>query len=151
MGIKDRLPEIEEWYREGALDIDVCKRLGINSRTLYRWKNRYPEFVKTVTAGKSPANIEVINAVYRNCVGYEYVELKKEQVIGLDGKLIGHKETQTKKFFPGTPGDRKMWVINRCGWSYKAEISIEENPLDDVENWSPERKQKFIDSGGQKS
>lgn len=149
LGINEKLPQIEDWYKQGALDQDVARSLGVSLRTLMRWKHRFPQFTETVVTGKSPADQGVINATYRNCVGYEYFEEKFEDVFNKDGKYLCKKKTVTRKFFPGTPADRRMWLVNRCDWRFKADIEIIENPLDDVENWTPERKQRFIESGGQ--
>lgn len=45
--------QIQEWYAEGQSDAEVAVRLGICTRTLYRWEDSHPDFGEAMAIGKT--------------------------------------------------------------------------------------------------
>lgn len=72
----DGLLQIEGWAREGLIDKQIAKNIGIAERTLMDWKIRYPAITSALKKGKAPVDIEVENALLKSALGYS-VKVKK--------------------------------------------------------------------------
>jgi phage terminase len=125
--VKPRLIEIEAWKRDGLIDEQICKNLGISVDTFYRYKAKYSEFSEAIKKGKEVADIEVENALFKRAIGYRYKEKIKE-VKEIDGKkTVFIKEVE--KEMPGDVGAQIFWLKNRKSskWKDKQDIDIEDN------------------------
>jgi len=113
--VKPRLSEIGQWYREGAIDEDVAKKLGIAKVTLWRYISIHEELAKVVNRGKDIADAEVEAALYRRAVGFEYVEetVKTRPAPGENGaEIVVERKTTTKTVLPDTTAGI-FWLKNR--------------------------------------
>lgn len=45
--------QIQDWYKDGLSDAEICVRLDISRKTLYSWENDRPEFAKALEQGRS--------------------------------------------------------------------------------------------------
>lgn len=70
-----RLYEISEWARDGCIDDEIAKRLGVALSTFYVYKKRYSEFSESLKKGKEIADYEVEDALFKRASGYEYEEV----------------------------------------------------------------------------
>lgn len=77
--VKDKLILVEGWARDGLTDEQIAKNLGIGIRTLYEYKEKYPQFSQSLKKGKEVIDIEVENALLRRALGYRYTETAKEK------------------------------------------------------------------------
>ena len=41
--VQPRLQEIEEWCREGLIEAEICKRLGVSIRQFQEYKKKFPQ------------------------------------------------------------------------------------------------------------
>ena len=73
--VKDKLLLVEAWARDGLIDEQIAKNLGIGWTTLKEYKNKYPSFLSALKDGKKVVDIEVENALYKRALGYSYVEV----------------------------------------------------------------------------
>ena len=78
LDIENRLPEIEGMARDGYLDKDIAKALGISVQTLYIWKNKYPDFAEALKLGKEVIDAEVENKLLDNARGHVFWEETQE-------------------------------------------------------------------------
>ena len=109
----DALPEIAEGYaRRGLSDVDIAKNLGISLDAYYRYQKQFPEFYEAIRRGKRPANIIVENALFKRCIGFEFVEPSTETYVDDKGKKHVKKKTTTKYIMPDINAIR-FWLINR--------------------------------------
>lgn len=102
-----RLIEIEGWARDGLNDEQIAKNIGISTTTLYDWKNKYPEFAKAIKKGKTVADREVENALFRRAIGYEYEEVTE---------ITGDKGSEVRRAIKRMPPDvtaQIFWLKNR--------------------------------------
>jgi hypothetical protein len=85
--IKPRLFEIECWARDGLLEVEICKRLGVGLSTFAVYKNNNQELQETLKTGKEIADYRVEESLYKRALGYKFDEVTKEPVIqkGTDG------------------------------------------------------------------
>jgi hypothetical protein len=71
---KDFPIRAEGLARQGMIDKQIYKALGISHETFYRYLKIYPEFSEALKKGKSPVDTEVENALLKRALGYEYEE-----------------------------------------------------------------------------
>lgn len=62
------LPNIAELAIAGATDVQLAETIGIDISTLYRWKNRYPEFREALKENKEVADARVEQTLYRKAL-----------------------------------------------------------------------------------
>jgi hypothetical protein len=124
------IPKVEEWAKEGLIDYEISKRLGIDTSTLYDWKNKFPEFSKALKKNKSQADFRVENSLFKRANGYRYDEVTKELVKNpRTGELeLVPTKVVTKEVKPN-PTSIIFWLKNRQSdkWSDKKEIDLEGN------------------------
>jgi transposase-like protein len=66
----DGLLLIEGWARDGLTDEQIAHNMGINTRTLYKWKEEYRQIGQALKKTKEVVDREVENALYRKaCEG----------------------------------------------------------------------------------
>lgn len=116
--VKDKLFLIECWARDGYTNEDIAGKLGISTKTLYEWQNKYSEFGDALKRGKEVVDFEVENALLKRAFGYEYDEVTYEN--GEEVKRV------TKQVAPDTTA-QIFWLKNRKPkeWRDKREYNIE--------------------------
>ena len=106
--VEPRLEEIECWCREGLIDVEICKRLGITRSCFYEYRKKYPEFSDFIKKGKEIADYKVENSLFKRATGYEYKEVTQTC---REGVLVGTKEIT--KQVPPDPTSCIFWLKNR--------------------------------------
>lgn len=71
---------IEGWARDGLIDEQIAKNIGISRSTLSVWKTKYPDISDALKKGKEVVDREVENALLKRALGYRYTETTKEAV-----------------------------------------------------------------------
>lgn len=124
---KDKLAVIEGWARDGLIDEQIAKNMGIHPSTLYEWKKRYPEFADALKKGKEIVDREVENALLKRALGYKCKETTKEL---MKNPITGKTELQiTKEVIKEVAPDvtaQIFWLKNRKPdkWRDKRDIGI---------------------------
>lgn len=72
--VKDKLPLIECWARDGLIDKQIANNLNISEDTFYTYKKNHPEFSEALKKGKEVVDYEVENALLKRALGYDYEE-----------------------------------------------------------------------------
>ena len=121
--IKDKLEQVGAWAAAGLIDKQIAANMGIAVSTLCEWKNKYPEFLEALKAGKDVADKEVENALYKRAKGYRYKEITRR----LDkdtGQMVVVQEVE-KEALPDTTA-QIYWLKNRQPdlWRDKRETAI---------------------------
>ena len=65
---KDKLILLEGWAREGLTDEQIAKNVGIDRRTLYRWKEKESRICHSLKKGKDVVDFEVENALLKSAL-----------------------------------------------------------------------------------
>lgn len=119
--VKPKLDLIAQWARDGAIERDIAKKLGVSESTFSGYKKEHPELMETLTVNKEVADARVESALYKRAIGYEYTEIIKED--GPDGVKI---KTTVKQVAPDVTA-QIYWLNNRRPdrWRNKQDISIE--------------------------
>ena len=89
----DEFPALAEMHaREGMIESDIAKKLGVSITTFEQYKKQYPEFLAALKRGKAPIDFEVESALLKRALGYTYTETKRE-IENLDNGVVLVKST----------------------------------------------------------
>lgn len=78
--IEKNLFLIEMWCKEGMLEKDIAKQLGVSVSTFEEHKKKHPELREALKKGKEIVDYEVENSLYKKCVGHYVKEGKAFKV-----------------------------------------------------------------------
>lgn len=113
-------PLLAEGYaRDGLIDAEIAKKLGIVRSTFYEYMKKFSDFSDAVARGKVPVDFEAESLLLKRCRGFEYVETTIEFLpspITKDGKLKEEKVAKVKKVTKTVIPDTRaleVWVQNR--------------------------------------
>lgn len=124
--VEPRMIEIKGWIRNGMIDKDVSKKLGVSYSTFRDYMKVHPELATSVYESKEVADFKVEDSLYKAAIGYEYEEVKmlKELKLGADGKeeFRTVEITTTKKTVQGSVSAQQFWLKNRVPEKYKDRI-----------------------------
>ena len=111
---EDGLIKIKGWARDGLIDEQIAHNMGITTKTLYEWKNKYGEISEALKKGKEVIDRQVENALLKRALGYAYDETTYED--GVETKRV------TKEVAPDTTA-QIFWLKNRkpAEWRDKIE------------------------------
>jgi len=107
--VKPKLTLIEGWARDGLINEQIAKNLGISKVTLYKYMDEHIELSECLKKGKEVVDIEVENALLKRALGYRYIERTKEP--NEVGDLVVTKEV-TKEMAADTTA-QIFWLKNR--------------------------------------
>ncbi len=91
----------------GATDFELADFFGVDTRTIYRWKNTYDEFCQAVICGKEKADERVERAFFNRAVGYSF---ESEKVFMHQGAIV---RADTVEHVPPDPSAAMNWLKNR--------------------------------------
>jgi hypothetical protein len=110
---------VEGYAREGMIEAEIAKKIGVSVKTFEVYKNRYSEFLQALKRGKAPVDVEVEKALLQRALGYSYTETKE-----IDSEKDGRRtETKIVHVAPDTTA-QIFWLKNRKPkeWRDKQEI-----------------------------
>jgi hypothetical protein len=108
----DMLPFVAQWAREGAIDREIAKNLGISEATLNAWKHKFPEFLESLKQNKNYADAKVEAALFKRAIGYE-IEVVTQEVGESFKQGSFKKATKTTKHFAPDVTAQIFWLKNR--------------------------------------
>ena len=91
----------------GFTDKQLAAFFGVNESTINRWKDKYPEFCKSIKSGKVVADAQVAESLFKRATGIEVTEVEVRD----DGKK--KVKRVTKKHIPPDPTAQIFWLKNR--------------------------------------
>lgn len=72
-------------YNQEATLKDLADFLGCGDRSIYVWKNQYPQFADAIWRGQKLAKVNVANAMYQRAMGAKTKEQKAVTLRNADG------------------------------------------------------------------
>ncbi len=95
-------PKVAEYLCEhqGFRDKDLAEAFDISARQLYVWKWKYPEFAQALEAGKAACDMEIMESVKDEIMGYY-----REETVFVEGKPV-----KTQKWFRGNAAAGIQWL-----------------------------------------
>jgi transposase-like protein len=134
------LTKVTAWTRDGLINEQIAKNIGITLSTLYEWKKKYKEFSDALKKGKEVIDIEVENALYKKALGYNAVVKKTFKLrhveYGKNGNRIREYETleqaNDEVHVPADTTAQIFWLKNRkpADWRDKQENIISSDNLE---------------------
>lgn len=96
--VEPRLIEIEGWARDGVIDEEIAKKLGVAVSTFHNYKKQFPELMESLKRGKEIVDREVENALLKRALGYEYIEKKYETVPMSEEEYYAKQQAEVHHF-----------------------------------------------------
>ena len=137
--IKPFLEIIAADARRGLSKEEIAKNLGMTRKTLYLYEKDFEELREALKNGREEASKVVENELFKNAVGFEYIDKivtnKKEVQYDENGKKISEKVEpvvlEVKKRKPGELGAQIFWLTNKLPehWKNTQNIKHEGNLL----------------------
>lgn len=105
-------PDMCEHVRKLALlgltDAEMSEYFGVTQQTFDNWKKKYPAFFGSLMEGKTIADANVAESLYKRATG-EHIEVERA-FKDKEGKI---EIVKLKTWNPGDPGAAKLWLTNR--------------------------------------
>lgn len=102
--------------RDGYIDIEIAKLIGISRKVFYEWCKRYPKFRDALKKGKLEIDLEVEDSLLKRALGFQYEETEiinhKTMVDGQEITVPGRIK-KTKKLIPPDVTACIFWLKNR--------------------------------------
>lgn len=98
---------IKRLYALGVTDEQAAKVLGVQTSTIYNWRNKYPEFLEVLKKGKEQADLMVEASLFQRAVGYNNPE---EHISIAFGQVT---KATVLKHYPPDPISCIFWLKNR--------------------------------------
>ena len=123
----------------GFTNEEIAISLGISSRSLYHYRDQYPEFGKAIAHGRECAVGTVVMSLFKRANGYQYVKTKTKEALDRDGKIVKLTETAVVDVAPDSNScifflvnrDRKNWRRHPDELSPDAAKQLARTVLDD--------------------
>ena len=106
--VEPKLILVEGWARDGLIDEQIAKNLGVAYSTFKVYKNKHLALSTALKRGKEVADYEVENALFKRAMGYDIEEITKELI----GDELMETKVVTKHIAPDTTA-QIFWLKNR--------------------------------------
>ena len=132
----DGLLRLEGYARDGLTDEQIAKNMGIVTKTLYEWKNKYSAISEALKRGKEVIDIEVENALLNKALGFKVTVKKSYKVKDVEydnGRKVRETErieiVDEEQYIPPDTTAQIFWLKNRkpAEWRDKQNVEIEQN------------------------
>lgn len=110
----------------GFTDKQLAVFFGVNESTINRWKDKYPEFCKSIKSGKVVADAQVAESLFKRATGIEVTEVEVRD----DGKK--KVKRVTKKHIPPDPTAQIFWLKNRQPELWRDKPTVENSAQEAV-------------------
>lgn len=106
---------IQGWARDGLIDEQIAKNMGVAYSTFKEWKKKYSDFSAALKQGKEVVDRQVENALFNNAVGFMY----EEETVTNAGEVV-----TVKKYSKPNITAQIFWLKNRKmkEWRDKQEV-----------------------------
>jgi len=132
---EDGLLKIQGWARDGLIDKQVAKNMGVADSTLRGWKRRFPEIAEALRKGKEVVDREVENALYKSALGFmqkvkKPVRIKEVEYDPKNGRKIRESEkwvqVEEEVYIPPQVTAQIFWLKNRKPdqWREKNDLTL---------------------------
>ena len=110
--VEPKLFLAECWARDGVIDKDIARKLGVSYASLRNYKKQHLALLAALKKGKEVIDYEVENALLKRAKGYEYEEIKTSIEKGINNKENKKIEKVTKHVPPDVTA-QIYWLKNR--------------------------------------
>lgn len=120
--------QAEKLCKLGATDKELADFFEVDEATINRWKLAHTEFCESLKKGKTLADAEVADKLYKRATGYSHEDV---DIKIYEGQII---ETPLVKHYPPDTAAAIFWLKNRQRkkWRDKIETGFTDNDGNDV-------------------
>ena len=120
---REGLLQIEGWAKDGLIDEQIAKNMGVAYSTFKDWKKRFPDLSAVLKRSKEVVDREVENALFESAKGFVY----EEEVVTNTGEVV-----TVKKYSKPNVTAQIFWLKNRKRneWRDKQEIEQTTRTID---------------------
>lgn len=133
----DGLLKLEGYARDGLTDEQIAKNMGIVTKTLYEWKNKYSTISEALKRGKEVIDIEVENALLNKAMGFKVTVKKSYKVKDVEydnGRKVKESEriemVDEEQYIPPDTTAQIFWLKNRKPAEWRDKQNIEHTGKD---------------------
>lgn len=132
---REGLVRIQGWARDGLINKQIARNMGIGVSTLTEWRTKFPEIEQAMEQGRDSADREVENALYKSAIGYtkKVQKLVKVKTVDYDPET-GRKVRETERWVaveeevhvPAQVTAQIFWLKNRKPdqWREKSDLTL---------------------------
>lgn len=115
---QEGLLKISGWARDGLIDEQIAKNIGVSYSTFRDWKKRFPALSAALKESKEVVDRQVENALFKSAVGFIY----EEETVTNAGDVV-----KVKKYSKPNTTAQIFWLKNRKReqWTDKSEVKVE--------------------------
>ena len=132
---EDGLTKIQGWARDGLIEKQIAKNMGVAESTLRNWKNVFPEIAEALRKGKEVVDREVENALFKSALGFmqkvkKPVRIREVEYDPKSGKKIRESEkwvqVEEEVYIPPQVTAQIFWLKNRKPdqWREKNDLTL---------------------------
>lgn len=132
---EDGLLKIQGWARDGLIEKQIAKNMGVAESTLRNWKNVFPEIAEALRKGKEVVDREVENALFKSALGFmqkvkKPVRIREVEYDPKSGKKIRESEkwvqVEEEIYVPPQVTAQIFWLKNRKPdqWREKNDLTL---------------------------
>jgi hypothetical protein len=99
----------------GFTRAEIARNLGAEQEVFIGWCDTYPEFEAAVQYGKVVANFNVIDALYRRCLGYTMITKTSK----------GEEVVIREEHIAPDVGAIRFWLTNRASGHWRNDVPAE--------------------------
>lgn len=120
---REGLLQIEGWAKDGLIDEQIAKNMGVAYSTFKDWKKRFPDLSAVLKRSKEVVDREVENALFELAKGFVY----EEEAVTNTGEVV-----TVKKYSKPNVTAQIFWLKNRKRneWRDKQEIEQTTRTID---------------------
>lgn len=120
---REGLLQIEGWAKDGLIDEQIAKNMGVAYSTFKDWKKRFPDLSAVLKRSKEVVDREVENALFESAKGFVY----EEETVTNTGEVV-----TLKKYSKPNVTAQIFWLKNRKRneWRDKQEIEQTTRTID---------------------
>lgn len=118
--VEPRLIEVQGWARDGLIDEQIAKNLGVAYSTFRTYRDKHPALSAALKKGKEVVDREVENALLQKALGITktvFKPIKLKEVIYDEGKRVRETErveyAEEEVFIPPDTTAQIFWLKNR--------------------------------------
>lgn len=115
-------PEFAELAKKfcllGATNEDLARSLEVSLFSIKHWMKKNPDFSTAIKEGRTFADANVANSLYRRACGYSHPE---DKIFVVDGEPL---IVPTVKHYPPDTAAAFIWLKNRAGWRDKVDHNV---------------------------
>lgn len=112
----------------GHTDAELAEFFEVEESTINNWKLAHPDFLESIKRGKSIADGEVAESLYKRAMGYKHDDV---DIKVIDGQIV---MTPLTKYYPPDTAALIFWLKNRQKkkWRDKIETGVTDGEGNDV-------------------